>query len=1036
MRRRRLVLVVPMALILLVALIVYLTRSGSSQNLSTHTIQISEVMTSNKGTVPDNTGDYPDWVELHNASDQEVEIGGYGLSDDKLIAAKWTFPAGTRIPANGYIIVYCSGDTSKGGMHAPFKLSADDELVLSTEAGAIIDSLALRSASSGYTLSRDASGAWVEMLPSPGYPNDQAGIDAFLATLTATEGESIGVYLNEFMASNASTLLGPDGTYCDWIELYNTTGNEINLSGYGISDNPAQPLKYTLPEGTSIEAYGTLLIYCNGRTGTAVDPIEAPFGLAAYKEAVVFSTPAGRILDSYEYSRQETDQSMARVPDGTGEWQQTAQPSPGYNNTSAGAAAYQAALPYGTGELMISEVINANKSYLLQPDGGYYDWIELYNRSGAPINLSGYALSNNAKNPAKWVFPDVTIGAGQYLVVLASGKNVTDPSKTLETNFGISGDGDTVFLFTPEAVILDKLQIGEGHADVSYGRGMDGKTMYYKTPTPGTANGEGMSAYAEKPAFSVPSGVYTSGQTVEIGIPAGATVRYTTDGSIPTAASNAYTAPLTLGSGVTVLRARAFQGGRFDSDVATASYFINQGEATEENHLTTLPIVSLVSDPDYYFGAENGIYVAGSTYYEKSGGRDSAGSYTIEHDANSDFAKYANFNAQHLTHPDPMDMEWERETHVDYIVNGSLAFEDDVLSRIFGAFSRFAPMKGIALVSRSGYGSTSMNYPFFENRDYSEYKSLTLRPSAMDWMFTRMRDILIQGLLEDGGSTLPTQAYQQVALYINGQYWGVYNLREKVNKYFLAQQYNLPDPEQIDILVGNGNGPAAEISGNGYLDYQALVSYAKEHDLSDASNYAYVCSLMDVENFAEYCAMEIYVGNTDTGNIKYWRSKQLDNKWRWIPYDFDWALNYDDGTKDKAYSTGWRRDFFSKYFHETGHGAGKGFSTVLSRALLKNSSFRALFLEKCALMVEIFDTDRMIARINELEDNITDEMVYDTKRWGSIRYTTWQTRVERLRESAKQVPEHFLYYVQQYFSLSDAEMNEIFGRKSSLTGVN
>ena len=94
-----------------------------------------------------------------------------------------------------------------------------------------------------------------------------------------------------------------------------------------------------------------------------------------------------------------------------------------------------------------------------------------------------------------------------------------------------------------------------------------------------------------------------------------------------------------------------------------------------------------------------------------------------------------------------------------------------------------------------------------------------------------------------------------------------------------------------------------------------------------------------------------------------------------------------------------------------------------------------MFLEKCALMVEIFDTDRMTARINELEANISDEMVYDTKRWGEIRYTTWQTRVERLRESARQVPEYFLYYAQQYFSLSDAEMNQIFGRKSSLTGV-
>ena len=250
MRRRRLVLVVPLSVILLAALIIYLTRSGSSGSLNTHTIRINEVMTSNKGTLSDETGDSPDWLELYNDSDQEVAIGGYGLSDDKVEAAKWTFPAGTTIPPHGYLVVFCSGDTARGPLHTPFKLSADDDLVLTTEGGAVIDSLSLKAVSTGYTLGRDEAGSWVEMRPSPGFANNDEGVAAFLATLAATEAESNGVFINEFMASNASTLLGPDGSYCDWIELYNTTGTDIDLSGYGISDNPAQPLKYALPQGT------------------------------------------------------------------------------------------------------------------------------------------------------------------------------------------------------------------------------------------------------------------------------------------------------------------------------------------------------------------------------------------------------------------------------------------------------------------------------------------------------------------------------------------------------------------------------------------------------------------------------------------------------------------------------------------------------------------------------------------------------------------------------------------------------------------
>lgn len=1026
------VLVVPLAILLLVVLIIYLTKSGVAGANASHGVHLSEVMTSNKGTVPDETGDFPDWFELENTTDQAIDISNYGVSDDRINVTKWTFPAGTVIPPRGYLVVFCSGDTERGRYHTPFKLSADDDLVLTTEGGALIDSIALRGVAAGCTLGRDASGNWGEMRPSPGFPNTEEGADAFLATLTADTAESNGVYINEFMASNASTLLGPDGTYCDWLELYNTTGADIDLSGFGISDNPAQPLRYVLPAGTVIRAYSPLLIYCTGREGISSVDIEVPFGLAAYQEAVVFSTPQGRILDSIEYGRQETDRSMARVPDGTGTWQQTGSPTPGYANNAGGAAQFLSTQSFGSGEIMITEIINGNKSYLLQPDGNYYDWIEICNRSGQTIDLGGWALSNNAKNPAKWVFPSMQLGAGQFLVVLASGRNMTDPSAVLETNFGISGDGDTVLLFSPDARLVDKLQIGRAHTNVSFGRGQDGRVEYYETPTPGTANGPGVSGYAEMPAFSVPSGVYTAAQSVEIRIPSGGVVRYTTDGSIPTQASPAYTGPISVGSGVTVLRARTFIGGLFDSDIASASYFVNQGESTIENHTTTLPIVSLIADPADYFGGAYGIYVAGDKYYEKSGGRDTPTSFEIEHGTISDFAKYANFNAQHITNPDPKGMEWERETHIDYLVDGNLAYSGDVLGRIFGAFSRYERLKGIALIARPGYGDTRMNYKFFEDRDCTSFKSLTLRPSAMDWRFTRMRDILIQGLAEDAGTTLPTQAYVQVVVYINGQYWGVYNLREKVNKYFLAEKYHLADPENMDILVGNGNAPAAEITGNGYLDYQAMVTYAKEHDLSDPSHYAYICSLMDVENFAEYCALEIYVGNTDTGNIKYWRSKQLDNKWRWIPYDFDWALNYDDGTKDVEYTTGWRRDFFTKYFHEKGHGANKGFSTVLSRALLQNDSFRALFLQKCAFMYRAFETEGMIARIDELEANISAEMEFDCARWKDIRYTTWQTRVNRLRESAKNVPEYFLKYVQQYFRLSDSDMNSLFGRKSSV----
>ncbi|MBQ4540283.1 MAG: CotH kinase family protein, partial [Alistipes sp.] len=585
--------------------------------------------------------------------------------------------------------------------------------------------------------------------------------------------------------------------------------------------------------------------------------------------------------------------------------------------------------------------------------------------------------------------------------------------KNLETNFALSGEGESIFLFSPEGTLLDKLQIGRGHRDVSVGRDNTGTMMYYASPTPGAANGSGSRGYATEPAFAVKSGVYTSAQSVAIEVPAGCTVRYTLDGSVPTETSQLYASPISVSTN-TVLRARAFCAGLEPSDTATASYLINTGAETMENHETDFAIVSIAIEPDYMFGVTNGIYVAGQRFSEKSEIETDPTSYTIDVSArDTNLWAYANFNAQHITHPDPMGLEWERPMHMDLIdENGVLEYEEDAMIRIFGAYSRYEQQKGMAIVTRSGYGTTALTNQFFENRDYTSYQSLTLRPSAMDWKMSKIRDILIQGLLEEGGSILPTQAYRRAIVYINGRYWGIYNIREKVNKHFLAAKYNI-DPESIDILVGNGTTEAAQISGtNAYLDYKKLIEWVGQNDLSDPSNYAYIQSQIDIENFAEYCAMEIFVGNTDTGNIKFWRSRDYDNKWRWIPYDFDWAFNRNDGDSE-AVTSGYRRNFFEKYFHEKGHGVGKGFSTVLSRGLLRNAEFRALFLQKCALMYnEIFTTEKLLSRISELEAEMLTEVKYDTDRWSDFSMKNWERSIENLKDSAENAPEYFLKYCQ------------------------
>ena len=1033
-RKSKTPLIIALLTVCIVGIILYLTLGGGSgkTTASASVVELNEVMSSNKGAVADETGDFPDWVEIHNKTQDSVDISGYGLSDDLLTAAKWTFPSGTVLEPDGFVVVFCSGEVERGKMHAGFRLSASDSVILSTVNGNPVDSIQLRSVDSGMSLGRDPSNTdtWAQMQPSPGYPNTPEGIAAYAATLGADATESIGVYINEFMPSNASTVVGPDGSYCDWIELYNTTMDTVDLSGYGISDTTTQPLKYTLPQGTTIQPNGVLLIYCTGReTPEGSDKIEAPFGLAAYSESVVFSTPAGKILDKYDYTRAETDISWARNPDGTGEFSKNSQPTPGYTNNSAGLKAFMAESTFGTGNIIISEALNANYSYLKQPGDEYFDWVEIHNTTGSPISLNGYALSNNAKNPAKWVFPDIQLEAGEYLTVLASGQNVRDAQKknNLETNFRLSGDGDVVLLFTPDGEILDKLQVPKAHKDVSYGRtGAD--LLFYATPTPNEANSAGVPAYCDAPVVSLASGCYEGGQQVSITAAEGAKITYTIDGSEPTASSNAYAGPFTV-TKTTVLRARAFAGGLNDSDITSASYIIYTGESTVQNHRHTLPVMSIVTEPKNLWDPDTGIYVVGNRFAEAAG-EDNADHYTVSEGMNNPNATKANFW-----------QSWEKPVHFDLIdETGTGEYSADGVIRIFGAFSRAKEQKGLSLIARPGYGDSMFQHAFFSNRPYTEYKSLVLRSSAQDATYSRVRDIVITSLLGDSDlglkpeSQIAVQAYRQLVVYINGQYWGVYNLREKISKNFIAQHYGVNNPDSIDILMGNGNEKCV-IAGNGFRDYTDMVTWADEHDLSVDSNYQYICSLMDVENFAAYTAAEIIVGNTDSGNIKYWRTPELDNKWRWLFYDFCWAMNRNDNQTDQ-WTSGYRRDFFSRYFYEGGHGAGgaqnKGTSTKLIRALLKNSEFRSLFLSKVAIMVnEVYTPEKIVARVDECQQRISDEMVFDVDLWDNITYDSWKNHCDNIREYARNYQDYCLKYCKAYFSLSDDDMTRIFGRTVS-----
>lgn len=990
MRKRRLgSILISAALIVILAVFLINLKEGSSR-APADAVALSEIMISNKGSVPDNLGGYPDYIELHNGSTEKADISGYGLSDSLLEGAKYVFPAGTVLEPDAYVVVWCGGE-AEDDMHAPFKLSAGEEAVLFDASGRPLDTAVLNSVDSGMVLRREGD-TWIQAKPCPGYPKTEAGMAEYEASLKETE--DMGLYINEFMASNATTICDSFGSYSDWIELYNSTDTDMDISGFGISDNLSQPMKYRFPDGTTIAARGYLVVFCSGNEGMQNGELHAPFGLRSYGEDVVIANRAGRIIDSYSFKNQETDVSMARIPDGAGEFQSNSQPSPGYPNTGAGYSAFDAANRLPLGGVYISEFGGSTGSVAS-------DWVELHNSTGSAVSLAGYGLSNNPKNPAKWVFPDISIEPGEYLLLYATGSADKAQKKNLKLNFCISSTGEALFFFDPNGKLIDKLSAGRMKSGQSYGRDGSDNRFYYAEPTPGAQNGKGYEGITQLPAFSVTPGIYDNAVTVAITAGEGETIRYTTDCTTPNASSEVYSGELSISKN-SVIRAAAFRDGYLSGDVATATYLFRSDGV---NH--ALPVVTLVTDPDNLWNSKTGIYATGDQFDPD------AASY-------ADTLQSATYYQAKFATEEQVDTIWEKPAAFSlFDDNGKQVFTQNVGIRIAGSFGRGRAQKGFNVIARKEYGKGSMEYPFFENRPYTEYKAVVLRAGAQDQNRSKIRDELASGLLEGTDINILYQAYRPTVLYLNGEYWGVYFLKEKRNRFFVAQHENTEN--NVDLAIGKG---FKQRSYGDNSDWVSLYEYATTHDLSSAEAYAYVSERMDVDSFRDYMIAEIYNGNTDTYNFQYYRLKG--GKWKFIFYDFCWG--------------------FQSPGHETlAFRMGKTPSDVCSAklfaAMLQNKGWRDSFCRRFGeLLNTAFAPERVTALIEELYGYVEPEIKREREKFNKDTfmgvkqpntnlgtYEGFQSEISKLKDFAQKRPEEIKRQLQSNLGLSDSYMKEVFG---------
>lgn len=989
--------------------------TGSSRFSAYQGLVISEVMASNSSSVTDENGNYPDWVEIWNHSDQPINMKNIGLSE-KGDRIRFLFPEMT-LEADGRVVVYCDNtNQSVAGrpLHAKFKLSASGETVYLFDPNAYeIDNckFPIMASNESYALVGEKDGrreyqvvTWI----SPGYPNSEEGHAAYREGVSAEDGQ---VLINEVMASPLTGIRDDEGLLCDWIELYNTTDREIPLSRYCLSDNEGDPLKWHFPEDAVIPAKGYYLVLCTGKNradGSMRGVYHTNFKIRAEMETIVLADSQGRVVDRVMIDNLPDDCSLGRNENNQMQIFQTPTPSLPNNQSGFNQMDLNLRAMNKTG-VWISEVLASNDAVETYQKTETTDWIEIFNSSAETVDISGWGLSDNLNRGRKWQFPNGTVIApGEHKVILCDKNTARNSPAEPHTSFKISKNaGEIITLTDPAGNILDKVILPQMKTDISYGRtlGMAG-LFYYDTPTPFQTNGAGFTGFAAEPAFTLAPGQYDTAQFVEINVPAGTQVYYTTDGSTPTQESIPYNGErLKLSTNVAiVLRARAFGTGLTKpSDVITGTYFINA--------YNTLPIVSVVTDPKNLWDPQWGMLVTGDNVVKEPG----------------------KLPFKNTVYRKVKDAGIRYECHVEmYDGSGNLLVSQGAEFGLMGDYSLDMPQKSFKFKAKSKYGAKTFAAALFPDRPYTEYKGFVLRNSGNDSMWTRLVDGFESRLMDSIGINVAHQAWQPYAVYLNGVYWGHMNLRERTDRYLVAQfeGLTLDEADNMDLLQGSGS---TKYGSN--KEYKAMVKKIKAGDpAKNPEDLQYILDNVDVDNLFEYLAIEMFFGNSDIGNTRFYRLKTPGSKWRWVLYDLDYGM-FDSGF-----------DSPKSYTKAKGMGDQKIDNTIFLK-LLSVNEYKDKFLRIYGRVYKKLTTQYMLQELEKLVELIEPEMTLHWARWGEENdkmviaevptttdgaYRYWEKRVERLRNVARKRPTRLWDFTQNAFNLTDAQMNEYFGPRPDM----
>ena len=863
-----------------------------------------------------------------------------------------------------------------------------------------------------------------------------AGVGVALALWAPHLRADACVRLNEIMSSDNATFADEDGDCGDWIELLNSGDAAVSLEGWGLSDEASEPLKWTFP-AISLNTNEYLLVWASGKDRrpprkVADGPLTIIPSNTVWKYCDNGLAPSnGWNVAGFNDAAWASGEGML----GYGASQKTTIGYGGISTNKYPATYFRLSFvsPVATNETDGTGVLR-----LWADDGAiiYLNGVEILRvrmplgsvteKTYASTLVSSHGAWESFAVSVAALRPGTNVLAAEVHQYNASSSDICFWTELavgvseLHANFKVSAGSETVTLSDATGAAVDVAPALSVLRDTSYGRvagAPDGSWVMFPYPTPGTTNSAiGYAGLLPPPAFTVPAGFYASAVTVAItSAVSDAQIYYTLDGSTPTNAVTAtcfrYVNPLVLTnrcdetnafamirtnpiemtnntqygwmvpSGsvpkANIVRALAFKDGWFSPRGAAGTWFV--GGPTLQH---TLRVFSLMSDPDNLFGDPRGIFVPGDIY------------------------KTLGWNGHYVGLPNANYFQygdaWERPIFVQmFETDRTLGISQLMGTRIHGAWSRGAAQKTLLMYTREEYGDSKVKYALFPNQADTDFRRFLLRNSGNDWSSVGFRDAMMQQVFRPF-ARCGTQDYAPAVIYVDGEYWGVENIREHYSKYYLARKYGV-DPDNIDFLKATVGTEAMEIEEGDGTNYVEVLGFVKTNDLSVAANYAWVEAHMDLDSLIDHYACEIYCCNTDWpgNNLGVWRVRTAynpdaayggDGRWRWLTYDTDHGFGL-SSTVTTDMMTQARR-------------SSRAVCQPHFNRLLANADFRNRFLNRFADLINTaFQPARVQGIIADMALRVESEMPRHIARWGRMgSVSAWQSRVTGLKTFASGRP--------------------------------